>query len=323
MTPDYALTADGRDISGTFSRILTSLTVIDEDGEKSDRLELDLDDAGGQIAFPETGALIDVRLGFRGRGLSNMGRFSVDEVSGGGMPRTMQITATAAGMTGPIRAPRTRNWTEVTLDDVVAKIAGEAGLTPIVGQSIKATFYPFVAQTAESNLHFLTRLARDLDATAKPAGGHLVVVKRDEGVNANGDAISPIALPVTAFQSWSWTKRDRENYARVEAEWSDIEGGKAKTVTVGEGDPVRRLRHVFGSEDEAKRAAEAELRKAGRAALTVDGDLAGFYPNLFAGGLVDLSGLRGGVDGRYLLKRVEHRLQGALTTSFSGERSGS
>lgn len=321
MTPDYAIALDGEDISGKFGGLLMSLTITDEDGEKSDRLQLELDDAGGRIAFPETGALLDVRLGFRQTGLSYMGRFSVDKVAGSAMPRTMTISGTAAGMKGPIRAPRTRSWRDVRLSDIVNRIAGEAGLTPIVGASIAGTFYPFIAQTAESNLHFITRLAKDLDATAKPADGHLVVVKKDEGVNAKGTPIEPVRLAASAFQSWSWEVNERANYKKVEAEWSDVDGGKTERVVVGDGEPVRRLRHVFGSKDEAIRAAEAELEKAGRASLTLDGDLASFYPALFAGGLIDVSGLRSGVDGRYLLKTVEHGLQGALTTSFKAERS--
>jgi phage protein D len=63
----------------------------------------------------------------------------------------------------------------------VLKIAGEHGLAKQIRDSLKSVHYTFLAQTTESDLNFLTRITRDLDATYKPAGGALVFVKTGEG----------------------------------------------------------------------------------------------------------------------------------------------
>ncbi|MEH6737926.1 MAG: hypothetical protein V7695_05200 [Sulfitobacter sp.] len=50
-----------------------------------------------------------------------------------------------------------------------------------IRDSLKSVHYTFLAQTTESDLNFLTRITRDLDATYKPAGGAPVFVKTGEG----------------------------------------------------------------------------------------------------------------------------------------------
>lgn len=188
MRPAFRIVVDGEDRTAVIADRLLSLMVADEDGSKADRVEIELDNRDGRIAFPELEARLEVSLGFAGAPLALMGVYAVDGVSGRGPLRTLGITATAADLKGDIRAPRTRSWEDRTLPDIVSTIAGEAGLKPVTGESLRDIGWPFLAQTAESNLHFLTRIAGELDATCKPAGGALIVQRRGEGKTAAGDA---------------------------------------------------------------------------------------------------------------------------------------
>lgn len=181
MTPAFRIVVDGEDRSAVIGDRLISLLVTDEDGRKADRVEIELDNRDGRITFPEIEARLEVSLGFAGRQLAPMGVYAVDGVSGRGPVRTLSITATAADLKGDIRAPRTRSWIDRSLPQIVSAIAGEAGLKPLVGASLRGISWRFLAQPAESNLHFLTRIAAELDATCKPAGGALIVQRRGEG----------------------------------------------------------------------------------------------------------------------------------------------
>ena len=93
-------------------------------------------------------------------------------------------------------------------------------------------------------------------------------------------------------------------------------------MTKGSGKPVLRLRHVYGSAEEANRAAEAKLKGADRAAMTLDATLARFNPGLLAGASVTLSGMaRPELNAEWHLKSVVHRLEsGGLTTSFTAKK---
>lgn len=318
MTPAFRISAGGSDVTGTFNDRLLSLTLTDEDGEKADRLEIEVDDRDGRVEFPDMETTLDIWLGFRGAGLTYMGQFTVDGVAGAGPAQRMLITATAIDMKSDARAPKTRAWEDKTLQDIVATIAAEAKLKPVVGDSVASAHWAYLAQTAESDLHFLTRIAATLDATAKAGGGALIVQKRGEGKTATGDTITPEAVGKASLSSWSWKVDGRAEYKQVEAEWSDTATGQRRKVVRGSGKPVQRLRHVFASAEEATRACEGELGRAGRAALTISADLAGFSPGLFAGGIVQLSDLRAELNGDWHIQKVTHTLSAGLRTSFDG-----
>jgi phage protein D len=101
--------------------------------------------------------------GFKGAGLSFMGDYSVDQVSGEGPAQHLEIGCKPADMKSDIRAPRTRGWANVSLSQIVAKIAAEAGLSPVVSSAIASAHWGDIAQTAESNLHFLSSWYWQLD----------------------------------------------------------------------------------------------------------------------------------------------------------------
>lgn len=320
MIPAFRITVAGEDATARIADRLLSLVITDEDGSKSDRLELELDDRDSRLAFPDIDARLEVSLGWKGQPLSFMGVYAVDGVSGAGPSQTMRITATAADMKGEIRAPRTRAWEGKTLAQIVSTIAGEAGLKPVVGESVAGKRWDYLAQTAESNLHFLSRIAATLDATAKPAGGALLVQRRGEGRTAAGDAFTPPEIPRHRFTDWSWSFEGRSVYRAAEAEWIETGTGVTHKVKVGSGTPVKKIRHVHATKDEAMRAAEAVLSGAGRSAMTLEATLAGFEPRLMGGASVKVAGLRPELIGEWHLERVTHQLTGGgLVTGFRGK----
>ncbi|KRW95384.1 hypothetical protein AQY21_14450 [Paracoccus sp. MKU1] len=144
--------------------------------------------------------------------------------------RTLSITVTAVDLKDDIRVPRARFRIDRSLPQIVSTVAGEAGLKPVVGDSPHGIGWPFLAQTAESNLHFLTRLAAELDATCKPAGGALVVQRRGEGKTAAGDALTPPRITPQRLTDWSWSYRGRTVYRSAEAEWTETGTGVTHKV---------------------------------------------------------------------------------------------
>ena len=108
MTPAFRIVVDGEDRTAVIADRLISLMVSDEDGTKADRVEIELDNRDGKIAYPDEDALMEVSLGWAGQPLALMGVYAVDGLSGRGPVRALSIIATAANFKGEIRAPRTR-----------------------------------------------------------------------------------------------------------------------------------------------------------------------------------------------------------------------
>lgn len=320
MTPMFRLIADGEDVTARINDRLLALTVTDEDGTTADRLEIDLDDRDNRLEMPDFDAELELELGTTA--LVPMGRYRVVGVTGTGGPDTLTIAAAAVDLKAEVRAPRSQGWIDRDLSQIVDEIAGRAGLTPVVGESLRAVRWPFLAQTAESDLHFLTRIGRDLDATVKAAGGHLIVQRRGEGVNARGERLDPVPVPLTRCRpGWRWSIKPREAVGRVEAEWRDPATGAARTAHAGDGQPVRRLRSGYADAAEAQRACDAALARGQRNTAEIEIEIAGFEPALFAGGIVELGDLRPPLAGEWHLERVTHRLGRGLATSFRALRA--
>ncbi len=322
MTPAFRVMVAGQDVTGSLADRLLSLTVTDEDGGKADRVEIEVDDRQGRVALPDMNAKLEISLGYRDQPLSLMGIYAVDGVSGSSLPQVMRISATAADLKGDIRSPKTRAWENKTLADIVKTIAEAAGLKPVVGKSVAQARWGYLAQQAESDLAFLTRIAADLDATAKPTTGALIVQRRGDGLTAAGDALPVPVLLGSGLTEWNYSIDAREIYKKVEAPWSVASTGQSGLATNGDGKPVLRLRHSYSSAADAARAAEAKLAGAARAAMTLKASLARFEPGLLAGASVSMLMMpRLELNGLWHIATVEHELtSGGLVTRFTTKK---
>lgn len=327
LRPQFRLLANGSDITGTISERLASLRFTDEAGLESDVLDVLLEDAdpASPIAMPPTGAELELFLGYDGAA-QRMGLFVVDEIELAGWPGTMRITARAApfekskGGKQRLQSQKTRSWPKDTkLSAMVQKIAKEHGMQGAVSQSLASVTLPHMDQTDESDLHFLTRIARKYDAVVKPAGGKLVVAKRGESKSTSGQQLPAVTLAPGDVSTWRVTLAKRENSGSVVAAWHDRQTAKRKLVTVGKGEPVTRLRMQYSTEGQAVAAAKAELEKRARGERKLNLTLPG-RTDLVAEGPLTLAGFREGVDGAWLITSVDHQLDnGGYVCSVQAE----
>lgn len=319
MRIGFRVLSNGTDVTSPIADRLIGITVTDASGETADTAEIEIDDRDYRVALPAVGAVLQIAMGL-GNELAELGQFVVDEIGGTVGPDTMSIKAKSADMRAAIKSAKTRAWQDVTLEDIVAKIAGEHGLAKQISDSLKSVHYTYLAQTSESDLNFLTRIARDLDATCKPAGGALVFVKTGEGKAADGSALPVFTLHRSQMASASWQLTGRGKFGRVVAEWSKRGTGRVEKVTAGNDKPEHILRTRYATQAEAQRAADAALAKSKRNSGTLSVELGGYWGDLMAEGLIDVSGIKPELTGRWLVKTVTHRLSSTLTTSFEAVR---
>ena len=338
LKPAFRLVVDGADRTGAMADRLLSIRLSDGTGAEIDTLEVTLDDsmdspdsngiwAGGAIETPRRGAWIEVSLGYTETGVQPMGRFVVDEVELSGPTHIMTIRARAAdvgaGRDSTWKEQKTRSHQATTIGALVALIAGEHGARPAVSAELAGKAIAALEQTNESDLHLLTRLARREDATFSVKGGRAVFVPAGTGTSASGAALGAITITPKLATDWRMTRTGRASHGKVRARWRDRAGARTRLVEAGSGTPARTLRPMFGSEDEARRAAEAELSRLGRAAegaleLSMSG-----RADLSAGGRITLEGFRDGLTGDWIMNKVEHTMDwsgGGYTCRIEGER---
>lgn len=314
MTPDFRLIADTQDVTETFRDRLLSLRLTDEAGEKSDTFECQLDDRDNLIVWPSHGAELEVSLGYKETGVVNKGIFIVDEVEHTGPPDTIIIRGKAANLRSSLKEQKTRSWNDLTIGRLVNTIASEHQLTPRVATTMQHITLVHVDQTNESDLHLLTRIARDQGALAKPIKKHLVFVPKGEAKTVTGNAMPTIHIVKKHIIRHRMTQAERSKYQAVRAYWYAVEIGEKVAVMVGEGSPAYTLRHDYPNAEAATHAANAKLRSLKRGTATLSLTLLG-NPELQAEGKLSISGVRDPIDGEWVVHRVEYELnQQGLST---------
>ena len=332
IRPEFRLVANSEDITETIRQRFVSLRLTDEAGLKSDALEITLADHDpvNRIDLPAAGAELELWLGYDGEA-QRMGTFIVDELELAGPPDSLVIKSKAAPQaesgsgSGSTRlmvtTQKTRSWDAgTTLGDMARTIAQEHGLEPAVAASLDAITLPHVDQVNESDINLLTRLVKDYDAIAKPAGGKLVLAKRGESKTTGGQQLPTITVTLNQVTTWRVTITKRTPAGSVVAVWRDLSSAQDREAKVGNGEPVKRLRHQHSDQASAEQAARAELQKGQRGEASLSVSMPGDPQLIAEARLVLGEGFRDGVAGEWLITRVEHSLDsGGYRCSVTGE----
>ena len=323
LKPCFRVVANGSDISNVIEELFEYISVTDQTGIESDTCEIGIiDDPVTPIAIPPRGAELEIFMGYDDTFVS-MGKYVVDEIELESPPEKMVIRGRAAAQTASksgqvsMQTQKIRTWAkDTTIEATVRKIAKEHNLDFMVSDSLKAVKLPQTSQSDESDLSFLFRLAKRYDAICKPAGAKLLFVKRGE------IQLDVLSLSRYQLSKWSMVRSSRDSTGTVIAYWHEKAKAKKHEVKLGDGEPVRRLRHAYADAASAKAAAQAALDKSKRdedkLSITLPGD-----PYISAESPVTISEIRDGIDGDWIVDSVTHKIDKSVgfNTSFEAVKS--
>ncbi len=316
VTPSFRVLANSKDITAIIKERFISLRLTDETGITSDMVEITLSDADPLVPIqkPPKGAELEIFLGYDGV-TDRLGLFVVDELEYSGWPGEMTIRARGAIFDktpkgkANLQSQKTRSWPANTkLGDMVSKIAKEHGMEPAVSKSLKSIVLPHIAQSDESDLNLLVRLGKKYDAIVKPSDGKLILAKRGESKSVGGQTMASISLtPASGITSFRVMETARETSGTVVAYYHSTRTAKRHEVKLGSGEPVTRLKQFLPTKEMAVAAAEAELAKRNRKKSTLSICMPG-RSDVAAECPLTTAGFRDGVDGSWIITRVEHEL---------------
>lgn len=320
---DYRITANDEDITSLLQKYCAQITVTDAAGYQSDSLSITLNDPG--IAMPQTGAELRVAMGDKGA-LTPMGKYIVDEVGLSFPPHTMTISANATPFEGsssgcsPLQSQRQRSFKAGTLKSLVCSIATEHGLEVAVSEKLGLIKLDHIDQMDESDIHLLTRIAKEYDAIAKVNGGTILFVERGAGYNSRGEPMPVVHLTQEQVTRGSAKISLRGAFKKIVATYRDLTAAKDVEVIAGEGDPVSRIKGVYSNKETALQAAQQRLAFYERGKWTLSLSLP-FTPELVAESRVVLDGFRTGINGTWSVTKATHSMSSSgATTSIEGER---
>jgi phage protein D len=320
---DYRITLDGRDLSRMIAPRLMSLSLSESRADESDMLDLVLDDSKNDLAIPKRGAGIKVAIGWVGEQLIDKGTFTVDEVEHSGAPDIITIRARSASMTNDMHERRERSWHGQTIGNIVRSIAGRHSLKPAIGDALAKILIDHIDQTHESDMSFLTRLAKRYDAVMNVKDLRLLFMPIGTGKTASGKALDVLDLTRSSGDQHRYHIAQRESYAAVRAHYHSNAQGRRKSVVIGgeNNKNVKVLPEDYASEADARAAAQAEYARTQRSQATLDYTLALGRPELFPEMPVTVSGFKPEIDETpWLVKKATHTIgEGGFTTALELE----
>lgn len=358
LAPDFQLRVNAKDITTSVRDRLISLTLTDSRGFEADQLDIELDDADGQLAMPARGAEVSLFLGWKGQALTGKGSFTVDEVEHHGAPDTLTIRARSADFRGSLNSRREVSYHDTTLGQIVSQIAARNKLEPMLADGFAGIAVAHLDQTQETDAKFLTRLATLYGAVAAIKAGRLLFIRPGGGVTAGGKPIPQVTITRQDGDRHTFSIADRGAYTGVSASWLHTKDPKPKKVKLqrkkkpeihygfqhpeakkkkvvkvkapearqgdylaGSQDNVFTLTTVFSSQASAMHAAKAKWEKLQRGVAEFSLTLARGRADLYPETPVKVSGFKSVIDTQpWLISKVTHNLNdGGYTTQLEFE----
>lgn len=307
MRPSFKIAVGDKDITGIVADRLLSMTVTDEAGVTSDRLELVLDDRDQRLEIPSSKATIRVSIGYDTL-MVDKGTYVVEEIELEGPERKMTIRANATGASKGAGAAKERSWDDTTLGSIARSIASKHGWTPAIDSDLDQIKIEHADQH-ENDLQFLTRIATENGAVAKVSHGRLVVAKHSAGKTVSGKTLPLISLVATDTTDWSFTSAARGDYQGVKATYHDPKAASRGEAIAGEDSTnTHTLPHTYSSKAAAERAAKSKMDALKRAKDKFTVRSMPGNPLIQSESRVDAKGFRAGVDGVWSVNKVTHTL---------------
>jgi phage protein D len=244
--PTWRIAIDGQTISEALSRSVQSVTFDDEAGITSDSLSIVF---AGDLPHIDVGRKIALKLGYKGEELISAGIFAVE--SSEWTKQTLTISATGLNFAGAMKTKRTQTYEGITIADIVAQISVRSDVANAPLCDFDDTRVNYLAQTDESDMHFLSRLAKDYDAVFSVKSDRIIFLKRGGDGLKQTEQLPTYEINAKLTNELTIKRKARPKYSAVQAIWRDQQEQETKSAIAGAGEPIFKL--AFAGMTEGRR----------------------------------------------------------------------
>ncbi|HFU76168.1 MAG TPA: phage tail protein [Arcobacter sp.] len=293
--PTFKLLANDKDVTDTLQKELISITFKDEENDNADELTIKV---AGEFARPQYEDELKLYLGY-GDDLVYCGLFTV-QTSKRNDNNILTISATGVNFSSILKEKRDITYEKISIKDICQQIASRNNL------KTKSDFDDVsilsIAQSNESDLHFLNRLAKSYNAIFNIKNDTLIFTHKIKNDKKNKDLPS-YTVSADEVSTLSVKHSNKTLYKSCKSIWHDTKENKTKEIVVGVGEPILINKGNFKNEAEAKSKAQAKLERAVQGLVSGSLSMAGEV--IFAGGTLNLIDTLED-DGEYRIKSVNH-----------------
>ncbi|KGH08706.1 regulatory protein [Comamonas thiooxydans] len=325
--PVFVIRYEQKDITNDLTPYVRAVTYTDYLSGQSDTLEVELEDVDGRWIdtwYPGKGDTLSADIGYDNAPLLPCGSFEIDEIEFSFPPSVVRIKALSTGVKASVRTPNGKPYENTTLAAIAQRVAKRNRLT-LIGK-IREIRIDRVTQFMETDVAFLTRLAREFGYAFKITGSKLVFSELAE-LRRTGPAV------VLTLQDLSQLnlrdkikeiyKEEKQRYFNPKTKKLEVYGVKdGQMQVVGQstakgkdgkdsGQQVSADTHKMSARAGSKATAQVKAQAALDASnlqQTAGSMTAPGNTKLVAGNTVDLQRC-GKLDGKYLVESARHRME--------------
>lgn len=240
ITPHYNITVESdtkpnelQPLNDWLKDKLVRMEVKKNSLQEADTLDIVISDVLNKIALPPTGARVSVEMGYRETGLQKMGTFHLDEIRLSGPPDQIAFSAATEQFAKDMANGQNRSFAYKSVEDIVKKVATDAGVKYFVATSLRDIKFDQVNQVSETDTSFLTRLAEKVAGKYVTDGvTYSIIEQDDQEMNDMGYPVETANVAagdaqesngghgkdyVPKVSQWSLFKAERTNYDHVRA----------------------------------------------------------------------------------------------------------
>ncbi|GAB6045067.1 phage late control D family protein [Caminibacter profundus] len=287
---NFKIIANNKDITETIQKNLISLSLIDEVGISADEITLKV---RNDFKRPSYGDELKVWIQDKYYGIYIVQTTTKTQSD-------LTIKATATNFTNSLKKKYNRSFENIKVCELISKLAAENNLKSKC--DIDFTF-KHLAQTNESDLNLLTRLAKQLNAQFNIKNDTIIFIKTKQ----ENESLPKFEVDIKEVISYSIKYNAKTMYKSVKAIYHDTKENKQKEITYLSGEPQYIFQDSFKSEAEAYKTAKSYYEMLNKGIIT--GNLTIVGKEIRAGGILVLTSF-GEDDGEYSIKKVTHNLSG-------------
>jgi len=161
--------------------------------------------------------------------------------------------------------------------------------------------FKHLAQTDESDLNLLVRLAKQLNAQFNIKNNKIIFIKTKQ----ENENLPKFTIDIKEVINYSIKHNAKTIYNSVRVTYHDTKENKQKEVIYENGEPQFIIQDSFKNEAEAYKTAKSYYEMLNKGSITGNVSIPG--KEIRAGGILTLTGF-GEDDGEYSIKRVTHNL---------------
>jgi len=285
---DFKIVANNKDVTETIQKNLISLSLIDEIGISADEVTIKV---RNDFKRPNYGDELKVWIQDKYYGIYIIQTTTRTQSD-------LTIKATATNFTNSLKKKKNRSFENIKVCEIIAKIAVENNLQ--YKCDIDFTF-KHLAQTDESDLNLLVRLAKQLNAQFNIKNNKIIFIKTKQ----ENENLPKFTIDIKEVINYSIKHNAKTIYNSVRVTYHDTKENKQKEVIYGNGEPQFIIQDSFKNEAEAYKTAKSYYEMLNKGSITGNVSIPG--KEIRAGGILTLTGF-GKDDGEYSIKRVTHNL---------------